>query len=166
MAEVLVQNLRNPDQIVTVVITMRKMKIAESGTTQSMWLLQASVNAADANGNLILPVRRWISDSTTLTDDVNDLVSQISAQVDWDYEPDTQPPEVSSCTPAPNETHVDVTASITVNISEDAPSSGIDLDSIQIFVKGFDLTNQMNINGDLRSCSVTVTPGTKFMSAV
>jgi hypothetical protein len=166
MAEVLIQNLRNPSQIIAVVVTLRRMRVAESHTDKLMWLLEASVDETDANGDLILPVRRWISNSTTLTEDVNELITELSEKVDWDYVVDTDPPSVSGHWPGVDEMEVDVTTTIRVNLEEIAPSSGIDLDSIQIFVKGFDLTNQMAVTGDLRSCSVEVTPGTKFMSAV
>jgi hypothetical protein len=55
---------------------------------------------------------------------------------------------------------------ISITLTEEIPSSGIDLNSLQIKVKGFDLTDQVIIKGDIHSSTIKITPGTKYMSAI
>lgn len=166
MAEVLVQNLRDPDQMVNIIVTIRKVVVPEQGTGEQVWVLDASTEQKDASGDDITPVRKIVSSNDTLTEDVNDLITEMCLKIPWTYEPDTEPPEVVSQSPLAGATEVSVDTSILITLQEVAPSSGIDLSSIELYVKGFDLTDQLTITGDLRTCAVSVTPGTKYKSAI
>jgi hypothetical protein len=166
MAEVLIQNLRNLDQVVTVMVTIRRMIIPEEGSGGPVWLIEASTNELDAGGSLIPPVRKVSSDYDTLTEDVNSLITELALLIPWDYEIDTDPPTIDSHWPLSGATGISVDTQITINISEQSPSSGIDLDSIRVSVKGFDLTNQVTIKGDVRSASIQLSPGSKYKSAI
>jgi len=166
MAEVIIQNLRNLDQIVSVMVTIRKTIIPEHSGGGTMWIIEASTDEPDANGDLIPPVRLWSSSYDTLTEDINSIINELAQKVNWDYEPDYEPPEIKSHWPISGATGISVDTNIRINITEDAPSAGIDLSSIRVRVKGFDLTSQVSIEGDVRSCSVSLTPGSKYQSAI
>jgi hypothetical protein len=166
MAEVLIQNMRNPSQVIGIMVTIKRSIVFEEGSGQLLWILEASTEELDIDGNYILPVKKWLTDKTTLTDDINDIINQICEKVVWDYVEDTEPPVVVNHWPIRDAQDVPVDTGITINLAEDIPSSGIDLSSICVKIKGFDLTDQVTIKGDMNTCSITLIPGTKYMSAV
>jgi hypothetical protein len=166
MAEVFVQNLRDPSQRIGIMVTIKRMAIRQEGSGTLMWVIEASTKEVDAEGNAIDPVYKWTSNQTTFTDDINDLINTLCKQINWVYYPDDTPPRVLSHWPIVNDTGVPVDSEIVINIAEELPSSGLDLSSIQVKVKGFDLTDQVTIKGNINSCSLYVTPGTKYQSAV
>lgn len=166
MAEVIVQNMRDPSQQVTLVVTMRQAIIPEVSPLDPKWVLEVSSKELDEDGDPIDPARIYLSNHDTLTEDINDLITDFCKKVNWTYVVDTEPPRIVGHWPLAGEEGVEVTTDIIVNLTEDPPSSGIDLSSIRLKVKGFDLTDQLSIKGDLRSCSVIVIPGTKFKSAL
>jgi hypothetical protein len=166
MAEVLVQNMRDPNQQITIVVTLRQAIIPEASPMDPKWILEASTKETDEDGDPINPVRMYLSAHDTLTEDINGLITELCKYVDWTEVVDTEPPRVIGHWPLNGAEGIEVTTDILINITEEPPSSGIDLSSICLKVKGFDLTDQLDIKGDLRSCSVTITPGSKFKSAV
>lgn len=166
MAEVLVQNMRDPSQQITVVVTLKRVIIPEVNPLDIVWVLEASTNEEDEDGDPILPVKKYVSNHDTLTEDINELITELCGYVDWNYVEDTSPPSLVGHWPIAGATEVPVTTDIIINLSEEAPSAGIDLDSIRVKVKGFDLTDQLDIKGDLRACSIKITPGTKYKSAL
>ena len=165
MAEVFVQNLRDPDQRIAIMVTIKRIVITQEGTGTQMWAIQASTNELDSGGNAIAPVYKWTSNRTTFTDDVNDLINTLCRQIDWNYAPDDTPPKIISHWPMRDDTGIAVDSEIVINIGEDVPSSGLDLSSIRVKIKGFDLTDQVTIKGNINMCSIYLTPGTKYQSA-
>lgn len=166
MAEVLVQNMRDPSQQITIIVTLKQAIIPEVDPMDPMWVLEASTNELDEDGDSIDPVRKHLSNHDTLTEDINELITDLCKLVDWNDDVDTEPPKIVGIWPTPGLQGVSVETGITVNLTEEPPSSGIDLSSIRLKVKGFDLTDQLTIKGDLRDCSIKVTPGTKYKSAL
>ena len=166
MAEVLIQNMRNPAQHITVVVTLKQVIIPDVDPSGTQWVLSASTTQTDTAGNLIPPVNKYLSSQTTVTDDVTGLLADLCKLIPWDTVVDTTPPQLVGCWPVPGAMGVDVATELIVNIAEPPPSAGIDLSSIRLYVKGFDLTDQLSITGDIQSCAVTVTPGTKYKSAI
>jgi hypothetical protein len=166
MAEVFVQNLRDPSQRIGIMVTIKRMLVQQEGTGTQLWVIQASTKELDSEGNTITPVYKWTSNQMTFTDDVNELIDSLCKKVNWVYYPDTTPPEVISHWPMSNDTSIPVDSQIVINIGEELPSSGLDLNSIKVKIKGFDLTAQVAIKGNINSCSVYITPGTKYQSAV
>jgi hypothetical protein len=158
--------MRDPSQQITVVVTLKQAIIAQVDPSDPKWILEASTNETDEDGDPIEAVKLYLSNNDTLTEDMNGLITQLCAEVNWSYVEDTEPPKIVGHWPLAGSEGVDVSTDIIINLAEDAPSSGIDLSSIHLKVKGFDLTDQLDIKGDFRSCSVTVTPGTKFKSAL
>lgn len=166
MAEVLVQNMRDPSQQITVVVTLRRAIVADVDPMDPKWILEASTNETDEDGDPIEAVKKYLSNNDTLTEDINELITDLCKLVDWNEDEDTEPPEVVGVWPVEGLQGVSVETEIIANIREAPPSSGIDLSSIRLKVKGFDLTDQLDIKGDLRECSIRVTPGTKYKSAL
>jgi hypothetical protein len=166
MAEVLVQNMRDPNQQITIVVTLKQAIIPTVDPRDPKWILEASTYETDEDGDPIDPVKMYLSNHDTLTEDINDLITELCKGVDWTYVEDTAPPKVVGYWPLSGAEGVPVTTDILINLTEEPPSSGIDLSSIRVKVKGFDLTDQLDIKGDFRSCSVILIPGTKFKSAL
>jgi hypothetical protein len=165
MAEVLVQNMRNPSQTVSIMVTIKRMIIPEEGSGGALWVLEASTNEVNADGDYIAPAKKWLTDKTTLTEDINALIDSICEQIPWEYIEDTEPPKVVTHWPLAGSQAVSPETAITINLEEEIPSSGIDLNSIRVKVKGFDLTDQVTVEGNMNACRVTLVPGTKYMSA-
>lgn len=166
MAEVIVQNMRDPSQHITVVVTLKQAIIPEVDPMDPKWVLEASTTQTDEDGDPIEPVREYLSSHDTLTEDINSLITELCKKIDWTYVEDEDPPSIVGHWPIRDATGVPVTTDIIINLSEEPPSSGIDLSSIKVKVKGFDLTEQITLKGDFRNCSVRLTPGTKYKSAL
>ena len=166
MAEVMVQNMRDPSQLITIVVTLRKAVIADIDPMDPKWVLEASTRETDEDGDPIEAIKKYLSNHDTLTEDINELITDLCKLVDWNDVVDTDPPELVGTWPTDGLQGVSVETEIIANIREMPPSSGIDLSSIRLKVKGFDLTDQLTITGDLRECSIRVTPGTKYKSAL
>lgn len=166
MAETFIQNLRDPSQRIGIMVTIKRMVVMQEGTGTQMWVIQASTKELDIDGNPIEPVYKWTSNQTTFEDDVNEVIDILCKKVNWVYYPDDTPPQIISHWPMVGDTGIPVDSEIAINIGEELPSSGLDLGSIKVKVKGFDLTDQVTIKGNINSCSVYVTPGTKYQSAV
>lgn len=166
MAEVMVQNMRDPNQQITIVVTIRKAVIADVDPMDPQWILEASTYETDENGDPIPAVKKYLSNYNTLTEDINELITDLCKLVDWNDVIDTEAPEVIGVWPTDGLQGVSVETDIIANIRELPPSSGLDLSSIRLKVKGFDLTDQLVIKGDLRDCSISVTPGTKYKSSL
>lgn len=166
MAEVIIQNLRYPDQIITAVVTIKREIVYDDDPSKLQWILEASTRAKDANGVRVKPSKLYKSSKETVTKDINDLITDLCKKVDWVHVIDTEPPEVVGQWPLAEEQNVAVDTEIRFTLWEEPPSSGIDLSSIRVKVKGYDLTDRLVINGDMTRCSVSVTPGTKYQSAV
>jgi hypothetical protein len=166
MAEVFIQNMRDPGQVVGITITIKRTVVAEAQSGNPMWILEGSTTETDSYGNEIPPVKKWLSNKSTLSEDVRDIIDQLCDAINWTYIEDTTPPSIVSVWPFENATGISVGSDIYITLSEEVPSSGIDLDSIQVKVKGFDLTDQVTIKGNMTSCSVSLTPGTKYQSAI
>jgi hypothetical protein len=166
MAEVLIQNMRDPSQQITLVVTLKQAIIPEASPMDPKWILEASSKELDEDGDPIDPAVMYLSDHDTLTEDINDLITEYCKKVSWTYVVDTEPPKIVGHWPLVGAEGVEVTTDIIINLTEDPPSSGIDLSSVRLKVKGFDLTDQLSIKGDFRSCSVVITPGTKFKSSI
>jgi hypothetical protein len=158
--------MRDPSQQITIVVTLRQAIIPEVNPMDPKWVLEASTKETDEDGDPIDPVRLYLSNHDTLTEDINDLITELCGYVDWSYVEDTAPPKIVGHWPLAGDQGVEVTTDIIINLTEEPPSSGIDLSSIRLKVKGFDLTDQLSIKGDFRSCSIIVTPGSKFKSAL
>jgi hypothetical protein len=166
MADIFIQNLRNPDQTITATVTIRRLINQDTTLGHGVWALQITTSQLTTDGSLIPPVIREVISYDDLTSVIGDMINEMSAQVPWDYLADSEPPIIGKHFPTDNDTNVSVETSIQIWISENIPSAGLDLSSIRVKVKGFDLTNQLLVEGDLKSCVVTVTPGTKYQSAV
>jgi hypothetical protein len=166
MAEVLIQNMRNPEQVITIMVTLKRAIIADLGTGDLYWTLEVSTKQRTADNELIQPIRRYITNRSTFTDDVNEAIDELCRQIPWDYIPDTTPPAVSTHWPFDGAEGVPLDTKITINITELAPSSGIDINTLKVKVKGFDLTNLVEVKGDLSSFSLSVTPDTKYKSSL
>jgi hypothetical protein len=166
MAETFIQNMRDPSERIGIMVTIKRMVVRQDQTGRQMWMIQASTLATDADGVQIQPVYKWTSNQTTFSDDIQDLIDQINVQVAWNNEPDTTPPEILNTWPLDGATGIPVDTEIRVNIADLAPSSGLDISSIKVKVKGFDLTEHLTINSNINTCSIYLTPGTKYQSAV
>lgn len=164
MAEVLVQNMRNPEQAITVMVTLKRLIVKDQGPDVK-WVLEASTDELDAEGELIPSSIKYLSNQDTLTEDINELIEELCSKVDWEYLPDTTPPEVVSHWPLSGATGVSVETDILINLTEEVPSAGIDLNSIKVRVKGYDITDQITVTGDIHACSIQFTPGTKYKPA-
>jgi hypothetical protein len=166
MAEVIVQNLRYPTQIITIIVTIKREIVFTDDPSKLQWILEASTKAKDQYGQKVSPSKLYKSYRETLTKDINDLITDLCKKVDWTHIDDHTPPELASRWPYPEEQNIPVNSTIMFNLWEEPPSSGIDFSSIRVKIKGFDLTDKIQITGDMTRCSVSLTPGTKYQSAV
>ena len=156
MAELLIKNSLNPSQLISVRISLRQVIIEgiylenlpeDVWAGDPMWILEAATSAYDCDGNLIQSMWTYLRSFDTLDEEVTNLINRISEKVCWTEQEDTKPPCLISISPADGSTNVSPDATITMTVSDELPSAGINPDSFKVIVKGYDLTHLINITG-------------------
>ena len=89
----------------------------------------------------------WID--TAIEDTVDSTIvkgiNTLSERIDWsqgglfDFESDTSPPIVTETIPSPGEENVSIHQWIKVTLEDMLPASGIDMDSIKLYVDGVEV---------------------------
>jgi hypothetical protein len=83
-----------------------------------------------------------------LDEEVKRVSETISNQIDWTpLSDDHRAPYMESYYPTET-TDVSIESDVVANIKESLPSAGIDVNSINITVNGFDVTSESEITGD------------------
>lgn len=175
MAELLIKSSLNPDYVVSVRITLRQMVIAdiyledvltELWEGDLMWVLEASTAARDCSGDIIEPMRAYLRSFTTIDEEINGLIDRLSEIICWDNINDDVPPRILSTYPENGAVGVSPDTVITISLRDELPSNGIDPTSFQVFVKGYDLTSLVDIEGGPFEYTLTLQPGTMWESAL
>ena len=168
MADFVIRNPLNVSQAFTVSVTMRQVKITTDDPRQEgdlQWILEAATLARNCDGDLVPAKWTYLRSFNTVDEEMNYLVNEISKEICWDEAVDTTAPAVSEQTPESNATDVPLNITLSFQLTDylekEYIASGIKKESIKFFLKGFDLTDRITIEGNPWDYNFSFTPGTK-----
>jgi hypothetical protein len=115
------------------------------------WILILATNEPDINGDPIDPEFINVVSTGTVHQEIEAAMGRIGSQVDWGtISPDTRPPKLVEITPALGQTtDVPITSNIVVRLQEPLPAAGIDLSTVKITLNDFDITNDVDLRGNI-----------------
>ncbi len=127
---------------------------------EQIWLLTLSTTESDLSGNPINTERINIISEDTVHDEIEAALGRIGAQVDWGtLLPDIRPPSVVELTPDINQTsNVKLGSNIIVRLKDALPAAGIDLSTVKMKVNDVDVTNDLEIKGNIFDLTLIFRP--------
>lgn len=147
MAYFTVRNSRNPHKAISCGITYKQLVDKNNYDGELIWVLEVATDEPHKNGGSIPSYFITVTEELDLDLEIEKAVSYISTQVDWGtLIDDIWPPEVEWFEPA---TYISkITDDVRISLIDLHPSYGIDIDSIQMFVNGIEVTDDLSISGD------------------
>ena len=147
MTDFLLRNSLNPYKVVNCTITFRKItNKGEEG--EPVWLVQIGTTEPHKDGGEIPPAFIHYTSSINLDEAIRAATNSIAAQVDWGtLLDDLRAPYVTTSTPTQGE-EVSIYSNLTLVIKDVLPAAGIDPNSIEVSVNGFDVTSEIEVSGD------------------
>lgn len=148
MADYLLRNSLNPNKVVKCTITFRQI-VNKGEEGEPVWLIEIGTVEPHKDGGSISPVFVHYHSSQNIDEAIKEATETIAAQVDWEtLLDDKRPPFVSYNSPIDEDQSVDIYSNIVIDITDLVPTAGIDIDSIEMTVNGFDVTNELTVSGD------------------
>ena len=146
MAQFLIRDSLNPQKVVNCGITFEQVTPRDY-EGEPIWVVELATDEPHKNGGAIPPEYINLTSLDNLDLEIEKAVENISDQIDWTpLEEDTRAPLVDSVYPTTYEVTMD--AFIEMIIKDLLPSAGIDIDSIQMTINDFDVTDDLTITGD------------------
>lgn len=148
MAYFFVRDSLNPYKVVKFSITFQQQTLkgweGEHLWTAEINTLEPTVSGVDMRSRYL-----HLRTLNNLDEEIEKAVNEICAEINW--EPrlgDTRGPYVESSFPSQGSTGVDIDSSVQLAVKESLPSAGIDINSIQADINGYDVTSELDITGD------------------
>ena len=155
MAEYILRNSLNPDRVVKCSITFRKITNKDK-RAEPVWLVQISTTEPHKDGGDIAPVFIHLASLANLDLEINEATERIASQVDWGIlKEDTRSTIISIVEPCDNLESVSIYSNVVFDVEDLLPTSGIDVNSIEVLVNGMDVTNEIEVSGDPYKYRVT-----------
>jgi len=147
MAYFLVRNSMNPSKAVKFGITYRQLVDINDQNGELIWVIEVATDEPTVSGEDIPPYFINLTSLDDLDEEIEKAIGIISEQIDW--EPlldDTRAPFVDSVYP---DTYIaKIHSSVIATIKDLHPATGIDANSIQVFVNDVNVTSDLIIRGD------------------
>lgn len=147
MAYFQVRNSLNPSKVIVCGITYKQV-VPKGGEGEAIWVIEVATDEPHVTtSGTIPPYFINVTDELDVDLEIEKAVAYISAQVDWEpLANDERPPFVDSVSP---DTYItQIHENVIVGIKDLHPSTGIDIDSIEMTVNDIDVTNDLLITGD------------------
>lgn len=149
MSEFLLRNSLNPNKVVQCTISFRQL-VAKGDEGEPVWVVEIGTLEPRKYppGGTIDPVFIHYTSSVNLDAAIKEATETIAAQVDWEpLDEDLRPPFVIYNRPTDGEV-ASIYSDVVIDIKDVLPAAGIDIDSITMSVNGFDVTSEIDIEGD------------------
>lgn len=158
MASYLLRNSLNPSKVVSCSITFRQLIDKNSSDGELKWVVELITSEPHKDGGDILPVYINYTSETNLDLEIKKATETISKQIDWEpLDVDLRPPFLSNCNTEEGE-EVSIYSDLEFVIMDVLPAAGIDPDSINLTVNGFDVTDELKIEGNPYEYSIKWSP--------
>lgn len=124
------------------------------------WVLIAATTEPDADGNPIAAEYINVVSTGTVHLELEAALGRIGSQVDWGtILEDNRPPRLLEITPSLDQvTDVPITSNIVVRLQEPLPAAGIDLSTVQMTLNGFDITDDVELRGNIFDLTLIYRP--------
>ena len=166
MAQFVVHNSMNPHKAVMFGVTYKQVVDKNSQDGELLWVLEVATNELDATTSGVIPP--YFITLVNLEDvdlEIEKAVSVISEKINWDpLLSDTRPPFIDSIYP---DTYIaEIHNNVIATIMDLHPSTGINIDSIEMYVNGFDVTSDLRIRGDEFEYEIEWRPPSRVYSQI
>lgn len=149
MARYILRNSLNPHKAVECAITFRQVT-SKNQDGEPIWVLEVGTAEPHKDGGVIRPVFINLRSLDNLDEEIAKATGTIAAQVDWlPLDPDIRGPVAYYNYPEDGAQSVGLNATVEVVLKDILPSEGIDISSIEMTVNGFDVTNELSIDGNV-----------------
>ena len=157
MAKFVIRNNLNPNKAIEATITFRQI-VNKGEEGEPVWVLQIATVEPHKDGGPITPTFIHYTDAPNLNAAIAEAVAELSTKVDWgDERTDTRAPFVIYHSPE-DDGVVHINSNIGIGIIDKVPAAGIDIDSIKMTINGYDVTNDLTIEGTPLQYSVNWRP--------
>lgn len=137
----------NPGKVIKCTVTFRKLANKNENGEQ-VWLIEVITDEPNISGGVIPPVHIHFTQNENLDDVLKSATEIIAKQVDWgSLVEDSRPPFVKYCNTSSND-EVDINSKLVMDLRDIFPAAGIDISSLEFEVNGFDVTDEVNVEGD------------------
>ena len=166
MAEFIVRNSMNPHKAVKFGITYRQLVDKNKHDGELMWILEVATDEPDATtSGVIPPYFVNLVDLEDMDEEIEKAVVVLSEKIDWTpLHDDVRPPFVDSI--YPNTYIAKIHSNVRVGIKDLHPSAGIDLNNIQMFINGIEVTSDLRFTGDEFDCEIEWRTPTRVYSQI
>jgi len=111
----------------------------------------------DTNGDSIDPIYVHSTSIKGFWDSLPDALESICSKIGWgEYKTDNVCPYVNYYSPKGED--VSLYSSVVVNIKDDYPSTGIDVDSIKVYINNIDVTEDIVVDGSYNDLKLMWNP--------
>lgn len=147
MAEFLVRNSLNPHKVVKLGVTFRQLVDVNRNDGDPIWVVEVATDEPHKDGGGIRPTFINLISLEHFDDEMDKAVAEISEQIDWTpLDADQRAPYADSI--RPSDYTVEIRDFVEVVLKDNLPSAGIDINSIEMTINGFDVTTELEITGD------------------
>lgn len=148
MAYFIVRNSMNPEKAVTFGITYRQLVDKSDQDGEAKWVIEIATDEPHVTtSGTIAPYFITLTSLDNADLEIEKGVAYLANQINW--EPlldDTRPPFVDAVNP---DTYIaGIEENVRVNIKDIHPSSGIDKNSIRLFINDIEVTDDLIFKGD------------------
>jgi len=157
MAEFIVRNSLNPEQVVRLAVTLRRVIPKEPGFDEGgrYWVLEVGTGELGVDGAPVSTEMVYLRSSVNIDLEISKAVAEICSKLSWDTGSDEEAPCAFIVRPESFE-NVSLGNTVIINLRDVFPSSGIDWSSIRMWVNGVPVAPE--ITGDPFNTTVIFVP--------
>lgn len=150
MAELFVKHTLNPRKVSKFNLALRNF-VLKGEEAKHTWVLEIGTTTLTASGTKIPPHYVHNVTESTIENEIEKAISHMCSLIDWaDFDEDKYPPILTSY--LPKGVDVPINNPVRFIITEESPSSGIDLSNMKVTLNtggfDFDITSEVEIKGD------------------
>jgi hypothetical protein len=166
MAEFIVRHSLNPYKAVKFGVTTRQVTpVGEEG--EPVWVMEVATDEPNASGVAIRSEYIHNVSYESLDEEIQRAIARMSAQIDWSpFIEDQRGPTIYYSNISDGDQNVGIENSLYLILKDILPAAGIDPDSIEMTVNGFDVTNELQITGDPYEYNIVWSPYVRLYEQV
>lgn len=150
MAYFHVRDSLNPYKVVKFSITLQQQTLKG---WEGEYLWTAEINTTEpsttVSGGEMRSRYLHLRTLDNLDEEIEKVVNEMCLEIDWEPRlDDARGPYVESSSPSQGSAGVDIDSNVRIVAKESLPSAGIDMNSIEAEINGYDITNELDITGD------------------
>ncbi len=158
MANFIVRNSLNPYKVIKIGVTFSYVT-PKNNEGEPVWVIELATEEKDINGDAILPEYITVISLDNVDEEIEKAAAIISDKVDWGTPlNDGRAPLVNYTYPEGGDTSASIYQDVIIGLLDVFPSEGIDVNSINVTINGFDVTSDIVVSGNPYDYKLTWAP--------